>query len=206
MTATTTSAVTVPARGVKAFPLAAGQHLRITDQEGGQVGDLFVYRTDDPGEYLSASHTRAATSRLFPAVGQQFVTNLRRPVLTLAEDTSPGRHDMLIAACDAERYRALGVPRHASCAQNLVDALAAHGIHTDSIPQPVNVFMDVRVDADQLVRRPASTRPGDSITFTAVVDCLAVLSACPQDLAPVVNDGDPTPLSVTVFSDGPAGA
>ncbi|GAB2592121.1 urea carboxylase-associated family protein [Streptomyces capparidis] len=199
MTLTLVASLTVPARGAEAFPVAAGQRMSITDPEGGQVGDLFVHRADDPAEHLSAAHTRAATARLFPAIGEQFVTTRRRPILTLVEDTSAGRHDMLIPACDPERYRALGAPGHASCARNLVDALARHGVRTGTVPQPVNVFMDVRQDAGGLTWHPASTRPGDTITFQAVMDCLVVLSACPQDLAPV-NSGPPTPLSVTVFS------
>ncbi len=199
MTSTVVASLTVPARGAEAFHLTAGQRMRITDPEGGQVGDLFVYRADDPAEHLSAAHTRAATARLFPAIGEQFVTTRRRPVLSLVEDTSAGRHDMLIPACDPERYRALGVPGHASCAENLADALAAHGVFTGTVPQPVNVFMDIRQDAGKLTWHAASTRPGDTITFEAVMDCLIVLSACPQDLAPV-NAGPPGALSVTVFS------
>lgn len=201
MTSTIVASLTVPARGAEAFHVTAGQRMRITDLEGGQVGDLFAYSADDPAEHLSASHTRAATARLFPAPGEHFVTTRRRPILTLVEDTSPGRHDMLIPACDPERYRALGAPGHASCAQNLADALARHGMYADTVPQPVNVFMDVRPAAGELTWHAASTRPGDAITFEAVGDCLVVLSACPQDLAPV-NSGPTTPLSVTVLAAG----
>jgi len=105
----------VPAGAGRAVWVRHGEQLRIVDVEGGQVGDLFAFAAADPGEYLSASHTRTSTSRLFPRVGEQFMTNRRRPILTLVADTSPGVHDMLIAACDPERYRMLGVPGHACC-------------------------------------------------------------------------------------------
>src|SRR3979490_2981476 len=91
------------------------EHLRIVGVEGGKVGDLFAFAAADPGESLSASHTRTSTSRLFPRIGEQFMTNRRRPILTLVADTSPGVHDMLIAAGDPWRYRRLGAPRHPCC-------------------------------------------------------------------------------------------
>jgi len=145
-----------------------GEQLRIVDVEGGQVGDLFAFAAADPGEYLSASHTRTSTSRLFPRVGEQFMTNRRRPILTLVADTSPGVHDMLIAACDPERYRMLGAPGHASCADNVHHALAQIGLATDAVPQPVNVFMNIPVGTEgDLSWLPAVSRPGDAVTFTA---------------------------------------
>jgi hypothetical protein len=41
---------------------------------------------------------------LFPAVAETFVTTERRPILTLVEDTSPGFHDLLMAARDRARW------------------------------------------------------------------------------------------------------
>ncbi len=53
-------------------------------------------------------HTRAALRRLVPRVGDAIYSTRRRPLVTLVQDTSPGVHDTLIAACDPERYRLLG--------------------------------------------------------------------------------------------------
>src|SRR3981189_3660672 len=82
----------VPAGAGLAVWVRHGEHLRIVDVEGGQVGDLFAFAAADPGEYLSASHTRTPTSRLFPRIGGPFRTNRRRPILTLVADTSPRVH------------------------------------------------------------------------------------------------------------------
>ncbi|WP_350275102.1 urea carboxylase-associated family protein [Kribbella sp. HUAS MG21] len=189
----------VPARTGRAVRVGRGSLVRVVDVEGQQVGDLFAYVLDPSGvtgEHLSASHTRTATSRLFPAIGEAFVTNRRRPILTLVEDTSPGRHDLLIAACDDARYAALGVPDHPSCARNLRTAL---GVDVDVVPQPVNVFMQVPVSADDTLDwLPATTAPGDSITFRAELDCVVVVSACPQDLT-VINGNGPTDLAIDVL-------
>jgi uncharacterized protein YcgI (DUF1989 family) len=193
------SRTVVPAAEGRAVALRAGQRVRVVDVEGGQVGDVFAFAADDPAEYLSASHTRTHTSRLFPRVGEDFVTNRRRPILTLVADTSPGVHDMLIAACDPERYQALGAPRHASCANNLRSALSQTGLHTDIVPQPVNVFMHIPVGSSgDLSWLPAASRAGDAITFAAAMDCVVVVSACPQDLNPI-NGDRPTAMEIEIL-------
>ncbi|MGC4941141.1 DUF1989 domain-containing protein [Kribbella sp. DT2] len=190
--------ITVPARTGRAVEVSRGSSIRITDVAGQQVGDLFAFAAD---EYLSASHTRTAISRLFPAIGESFVTNHRRPILTLTADTSPGEHDLLLSACDPARYAGLGVPDHPSCAENLTRALAGLGHTTPVVPQPVNLFMRIPVTADgDLHWLPAATKPGDSITFRAELDCVVVLSACPQDLN-VINGSGPTDLALDVLED-----
>lgn len=189
----------VPAGAGRAVALRAGQHVRVVDLEGGQVGDVFAFAADDPVEYLSASHTRTQTSRLFPRIGEAFVTNRRRPILTLAADTSPGTHDMLIAACDPERYQALGVPDHGSCAENLRSALSEIGFHTNVIPQPINVFMCIPVGpSGDFSWLPAASRPGDAITFAVEMDCVLVVSACPQDLN-AINGERPTAMEIEIL-------
>ncbi|WP_331722869.1 urea carboxylase-associated family protein [Nocardia sp. NBC_00511] len=191
----------VPARQGRAVVLHRGQQVRITDICGRQVGDVFVYNAADLSEHHSASHTRTHTGRLFPEVGGCFVTNHRRPILTYLADTSPGVHDMLIAACDPERYAALGDPIHASCAENLLAAMAALGHPAlPFIPQPINIFMRVRPAEDgSLSWLDAATAPGDSITFRAEMDCILVVSACPQDHV-VINGDGPTPLALSVLA------
>ena len=77
-------------------------------------------------EYMSMPHTRSGTLHLRPKVNDTLLSNLREPILTMVEDTSPGIHDTLIAACDPPRYKGLGVEKweeHGSCAENLVLAL-----------------------------------------------------------------------------------
>jgi hypothetical protein len=189
----------VPPGEGRGLRMAAGTTFRVVDVEGGQVGDLFAFTADDVEEYASAEHTRPFIGRLFPRPGQQMLTNLRRPILELVEDTSPGCHDTLYAACDPARYRLLGVQGpHRSCAQNLRESMAALGFTDVRVPQPLNVFMDVRVGPDgEMVSRPASTAPGDHVGFRALVDCCVVLSSCPMDVIEI-SSGGITPLAIEV--------
>ncbi len=191
--------VRVPGGEGRAVVVRQGQHVRVVDVDGGQVGDLFAFAAADPGEFASAEHTRVAISRLFPRSGDPVLTNRRRPILVMAQDTSPGRHDMLYAACDPARYELLGgaLP-HRSCVGNLREALRGHGISVTAVPQPLNIFMDVRAEADGTLRsRPASSRPGDYVAFQAVQDCIVVLSSCPMDIVPI-SSGGITPLELRV--------
>jgi uncharacterized protein YcgI (DUF1989 family) len=198
--------IEVPAASGRAVRVRAGELVRVVDIEGGQVGDVFAFTADVGDEHSgyehhSASHTRAHTSRLFPAIGEQFVTDRRRPILTLVADTSPGEHDMLIAACDPQRYAQLGAPGHRSCATNMREALAGVGHpYAGPTPQPINVFMRIPVaTGGSLAWLPAPTAPGDAITFRAELDAVVVVSSCPQDLVGI-NRGAPSPLAIEVLA------
>jgi uncharacterized protein len=195
--------VLVPPSEGRAVLVKEGHEVRVVDVDGGQVGDLFAFAAADPGEYASAGHTRVAIRKLFPRPGDPVLTNQRRPILSVLADTSPGRHDMLYAACDPARYALLGAePSHRSCAENLRQALAEHGFALPVVPQPLNVFMDVRAEEDDsLTSYPASTRAGDYIAFQATVDCLVVLSSCPMDIVPI-SVGGITPLELQVHRAG----
>lgn len=138
-----------------------------------------------------------------PRPHESFLTGLRRPILTLIEDTSPGEHDMLIPACDPARYAALGAPGHRSCATNLREALADEGLaFPGPTPQPINVFMRVPVGADgRLNWLTANSRPGDAVTLRAEMDCVVVVSACPQDLIRI-SDAGLSPLAIETVHNG----
>jgi uncharacterized protein YcgI (DUF1989 family) len=153
-----------------------------------------------PMEYMSMQHTRASINRLIPKAGDTLTTNLRAPVLTLVEDTSPGIHDTLIAACDPQRYKELGVDKweeHGSCAENLVFALKelnnkvglkgrkaiGSEVTVYTAPAPLNLFMNIPWQDDGSIEFAApKCRRGDYVVFRAVRDVVVVMSACPQDV------------------------
>jgi uncharacterized protein YcgI (DUF1989 family) len=174
--------------------------VRCIDVEGGQCGDLFAFVDGDVREYHSAEHTRVHVNRLFPQVGEQFVTNRRRPILTFLEDTSPGRHDMLIAACDPTRFAGLGVEGwHPSCQENLEQAMAGFGFTQIEIPSPINLFTNLPVGADGTLRwDPSVSGAGNHVTLRAELDCYIVLTACAQDILPI-NHKNPTSLALEIL-------
>lgn len=79
-------------------------------------------------QYLSMQHTRASLSRIIPKVGDTLVSNERKPMLTLVEDTTPGIHDTMVAACDRWRYEELGAKGyHRNCSDNLMEGMQELG-------------------------------------------------------------------------------
>ncbi|RKU43661.1 hypothetical protein DL546_006259 [Coniochaeta pulveracea] len=110
----------IPARKGVAFTVKAGQEVKITNTYGKQVLDFFAFHQNDAREYLSMVHTRTVNRKLVLNKGDKLYNARREPVLTLTEDTTPGTHDMIFAACDAERYRQMGYEgHHENCSDNL---------------------------------------------------------------------------------------
>lgn len=166
--------------------------------------------------YLSMSHTRAALLALSPVAPCTLYTNKRAPILKFVSDTSGGIHDTIIAACDIHRYRQLGVPEdqyHENCSDNLRLALqrdtpdhvlpAPFNTPTSTVPDPFNLFMNIPVAplpealhksnttaGGKISFEPTVSGPGGQVMFEALVDCIVVMSCCPQDLVPI-NHGGP---------------
>ncbi|OCT44820.1 putative DUF1989 family protein [Cladophialophora carrionii] len=172
---------------------------------------------------LSMSHTRAALLGLSPVAPCTLYTSQRTPILQFVSDTSGGVHDTLIAACDIHRYRQLGVPEgqyHENCADNLRLALqrdvpgyalpAPFNTPESTVPDPLNLFMNIPVAplahtlhesnvtaGGKLSFEPTISPKGGSVVFEALVDCIVVMSCCPQDLVPI-NHGGPTECQFVV--------
>lgn len=180
----------VPARNGRAVRLRKGQAITVINTHGTQVCDVWAFSAANLNEFLSWEHARAWLSAVVPKVGDALVTNRRRPILTVEEDTSPGIHDTLIAACDLFRYTNLGcTDYHDNCADNMRLALRAIGVEPREVPQPFNLWMNIPVASDGSVQWLAPVaRPGDRVTLRAEMDLVAVMSACPQDLVPINGD------------------
>jgi uncharacterized protein YcgI (DUF1989 family) len=178
---------TIPARRGRAVRLNAGQAIRIVNTHGHQVVDTWAFSAEDMGEFLSMEHLRPTIGTIFPTKGHALVTNRRRPILIWEEDTSPGIHDTIVAACDDYRYGLLGCTEyHDNCTDNLHAALRAIGLRSDETPSPLNLWMNIPVGPDGAISwgEPRS-KAGDYVVLRAVMDCVVVMSACPQDILPI---------------------
>jgi len=179
--------IEIPARRGKATRLSAGQSVRVVNTYGQQVVDTWAFFAGDIGEFMSMEHTRIFIGRIIPKVGDPLVTNHRRPILTLTEDTSGGIHDTLVAACDRWRYELLGaVGYHDNCTDNLAGGLAELGLKPPETPSPLNLFMNIPViDGNAIDVLPPVSTPGSYVTLRAQLDCIVAFSACPQDMVPI---------------------
>jgi uncharacterized protein YcgI (DUF1989 family) len=181
------SLMTIPARMGKAAFAAAGQTIKVINTNGEQVVDTWAFNRADLREFMSMEHSRAGMQRLIPKPGDSLVTNHRRPILTVLEDTSGGIHDTLMAACDIYRYQGLGCTEyHDNCTDNLTQAMRDIGLTPPETPSPLNLFMNIPwTEGGLLSFDPPVSTPGSYIVLRAELDLVIAFSACPQDLLPI---------------------
>ncbi len=183
----------IPGGESAAIALAAGQAVKLVNTHGTQTVDTWCLSAADPLEYLSVEHTRRMLSRLFPQEGDSLYSNWRRPLLQLERDSSRSRHDMLLACCDSWLYAFYGCPPgHRNCRDNYFEALERLQLRPDTIPNPINFWMNVAVEGNEhIALREPVCRPGDYLVLRALLDCYLIFSACPMDITPVNRGGIP---------------
>ena len=198
--ATSTSGDNIPTSFIRSAPTEANTNTTT------QPSTPFPFATGI--QYFAASRTRSILSKVIPGTKDVLYTNKSVPLFTLLEDTTSGVHDTLFGCCDRFRMHNLGHPdfEHASCAENMHLALrraAAQGvfkhgsISDEWTPDPLNVFMNVPIttglDRDsgggKIECVPPESKAGEYIVLKAEIDCVAVMSACPNDLIAGVNAG-----------------
>ncbi|ETI21178.1 hypothetical protein G647_07522 [Cladophialophora carrionii CBS 160.54] len=199
----------LPARKAVAFRVQAGQEVKVINTYGKQVVDFWAFNPQEPNDFLSMVHTRTVLLKISLAKGDVLYSTRRKPMLVLTDDTTRGVHDMIWSACDAERYRMQGFDGyHDNCHDNMHKALKEgfpdFHLADDWVPDPLNLFMNVAIDhrSGLDIKAPTSER-GQYVTMRAETDLIIVMSACPQDLAPV-NGGMPTDCEYLVSGSGTA--
>jgi hypothetical protein len=193
--------IEIPARRGKAAFIRASQTITVINTHGSQVVDTWAFNHADLTEFMSMEHSRATHHHLIPRVGDALLTNHRRPILTILEDTAGGVHDTLMAACDRYRYAELGCTEyHDNCTDNLAAALAELGLTPPETPSPLNLFMNIPwTRAGDLAFEPPVATPGCYIRLRADMDLIVAFSACPQDILPINGrSGKPVEAHFTV--------
>jgi uncharacterized protein YcgI (DUF1989 family) len=182
------SATTIPARKGKAAFVAKGQTIKVINTHGEQVVDTWAFNRADLTEFMSMEHSRAGMQRMIPKPGDALLTNHRRPILTVLEDTSGGIHDTLMAACDIYRYQGFGVTHyHDNCTDNLAQGMRDLGLTPPETPSPLNLFMNIPwgMDGRLSFAAPPKPVPGGHVKLKAEMDLVIAFSACPQDVLPI---------------------
>lgn len=189
----------IEASMARAFKLKDGERIAVIAPSGPQVADLWAFGLPTTTEYLSTEHTRSCLERLCPRVGEAFYSNMRRPMLRLAADHSPGDHDLLLSACDQARYDQLGYRyTHRNCKDNLLEVLDSEGLAINQVPSPVNLFERVVAGPNnELTIKAPRLKGGESVVLEALTDQIVAISACPMDIVPT-NGEDRTPKPIEV--------
>jgi len=183
--------IEIPPRSARAFAAHRGERVRVCDLEGGQPGDLVAFCLNDLGEHFSQARTRVENRSCRLTTGGRLWSNAIPPrvMLSVTEDTS-GHHDLLYTPCCRWALeKRFGVSRD-GCLEHLVEALSPWGIAAAEVPDPLNLFFHVGVDADGTISiLPHRSRPGAVIELKAEVDCLLAISTCAVPRADGPNTG-----------------
>ena len=192
--------LTLPAGFGRAVRLNLGDELKVINTFGTQVADTWAFDPIDPSHYMSMEVSRRHMLKIIPRPGDRLFSNRREPLLTFAQDTSPGAHDTLFTCCDTYLYRFLGCrDGHRNCADNLKEAMRDVGLAVEWVPAPLNLFMNIPVrDNLHLSIEPPLSRPGDFVTLRAERACIIALSSCPQDMMPINGGGAPADMELEV--------
>lgn len=194
------SDVVVPARSGKGFVVKKGQRIRVIEVDGGQIGDFVVFNEQNLRERFNQARTKSNQGKIFITTGDRLYSKFNNVLMTITEDTY-GIHDLQYGMCsrwiyESGQYRSftekftiggpLGVPSW-GCWENLTEALKGWNIPPEDIPDPLNIFQTVEIDirTGRMGIVNGRSKPGDSITFRAEMDCLAALSACPSTGRPL---------------------
>ena len=177
-----------------------GEILRIIDIEGQQAVDFICFNANDFNETYDTTVTVRLVSRPFLRKDDVLYSNLANPMFTMIEDTI-GNHDTICGCCSAEinflRYKVKNTP---SCRANFLRELSRHGLDSRSLVPNINFFMNIPFSANgEFQFKPPLSRPGDHVDLAAEMDCLAVISNCPQILNPA-NNYNPTPVRIVTFA------
>ena len=196
-TITKSERVTIVAGHGKATRLHAGQSLKLINTHGTQVVDFWAFNAYDLREYMCGEASRVWSMHLWPMAGDVMVTNQRRPIVTLAQGTTPGIHDTIMAACDRQRYGLQGfTDYHRNCQDNMIEGMLELGATPPfAIPGSWNVFMNIPImeDGYTIDVKPTVCEPGQFIVLRAEMDCFMAFSACPQDVLPIHGEGGAKP-------------
>lgn len=179
--------ITIPARHGKAAFVKKGQRVKVINTHGTQVVDTWAFNANNLREFMSMEHLRVWVGHYRAKAGDTLITNVRRPILKWLEDTSPGVHDTMLAACDRYRYQLLGCKTyHRNCNDNMWEAMIEAGYHPSETPSPLNLWQNTPVEPDGTIsQRPTASKRGDYVLFRAEMDAVVCFSACPQDILPI---------------------
>jgi len=182
----------VPIRTGYAWPVRAGQVVRLVTIEGPQVCDLNLWSLDNPRERFWASRTRQLQGAHVTTLDRLWsCLPYLRPMVTITHDSlsaeptaAGGRcHDLLGSRCDPYLYKLLdGRDFEVTCHNNLARAIAPYHLTELDVHDVLNVFQVTGLDPVHEIyfMEPSPAREGDYFEFLAEMDLLCAISVCPS--------------------------
>ncbi|RMX85866.1 hypothetical protein D0869_03506 [Hortaea werneckii] len=181
----------LPIRSGRAWKVPAGAIVRISTPEGPQVGDLNIWRLDNPRERFWASRTRQLHASHLSSFDRLWsCLPYLRPLCTIIADSLSGYgvdrfggrcHDLLGTRCDPYVNTMLtGDSYDFHCHSNLTRAVLPYGLTEFDVHDVINVFQVTGLnDEGKYFMEACPAKKGDFIEFFAEQPLLMALSTCP---------------------------
>jgi uncharacterized protein YcgI (DUF1989 family) len=192
--------LTLHAGSAEAWHINCGATIRITDPVGGQAGDVVLFDRDNPRLMFSQARTRVENRTTQPRAGAGLWSVGLEPAMlaTITALSDTARLDLLYTPCCRWALRKRFNVDRDGCGELLVDALKDHQLDGMELPDPLNIFFAVNVDAvgGMTITRGGS-QAGSVLELRAERDLIVAVSACP---APRADGGDPGTLLIEHLS------
>ena len=199
----------VPAEHGRGYIVKAGQVQRIIMVEGPQVADMILFNAHNFKETYDPSTSYIYNSVQKTGTDRNLTYLYSKPpwlnvMFRVTEDRVAVHWVLNGSKCAAKRFELMGLRGyHRNCFDNLVEAIAPHGLGPDDVPDAFNLFMHVGFDEDgRYYFKPPAGKRGDYIDLRAEMDCLVGLSACPAGDVSIINgegaDRGNKPLKVEI--------
>lgn len=156
----------IPYNTGRAYILKKGQLIRII---GRSTVDFVAFNLHNLNERFDQSRTKSNQAKIFISRGDVLISKQNNTMLSILEDTWPGRHDLQKGTCSRKRHEMVfrgeakrprwgasqqqteerweDLPPH-GCWENLTEALKEWNISADDIPSPFNIFQNMRIDGE----------------------------------------------------------
>ena len=183
MPETSVISVTLPKNTGRAFAIEKGQRIRVA---GKSIVDFVAFNLHDLTERFDQARTKTNQAKIFVSIGDQLISKLNNPLLTIVADTFlEGRHDLQKGMCSRKRFelvlegrarrdftgqvdpnpkRPEDIPDH-GCFENLSEAVRDWGIAPVDIPSPFNIFQTMSIDPETGAMLDTFIRPHLSVNM-----------------------------------------
>jgi hypothetical protein len=193
--------------------LRRGQHLALTDIEGGAAVAALFFNADDPSERYNMPDTLKAQHIARITAGFVLYSDMGRVLCSIVKDTV-GWHDTITghatrAHSDARygqgRYQEKRNEWYKNTRDNFLVELGKYDLGKRDLGPNVNFFVKVVADAAGKLSWVAGHSPrGASVELRAELNTLVILSNTPHPLDPKPTYGPP-PVALEVRTGSPAG-
>jgi len=174
----------LPKDGIS-LEIKKGDILRIIDEEGQQVADLVAFNKKDLGEHISATQTNKLNAHLNLKEKDFLFSTDCNKMFQITKITNPKVHyNFIFSPCaDMDNLiRFPNIPKGETCLGILKRVLKKYNLDWRDMLEPFSIGLNLNITKDWVLEtKTPLSKAGDFVEIRAMMDCIAGITACPQD-------------------------